>query len=237
MKNIEWCDLTINAVVGCPRGCPYCYAKKINDRFHFVEDFSKPNIFLERLRQIDKIKNKRIFMNSMSDIAYWDDYTIDTVVFYMKANPSNEYYFLTKKVDALENVSRRPYPNTNFKTFNSSNVFVGITITTQEEYMNYILRMGGVRFKIINIEPILEPIDLFDFYCKELINKIEAMIKYQKEIFEKKMEGVKKIILGAETGNRKEKVIPKKEWIENIIRFCNEYNIELFLKDNIKKYL
>ena len=109
--------------------------------------------------------------------------------------------------------------------------------------MNYVRRMGGVRFKIINIEPILEPInllepiDLFDFYCKEPITHTKTIIKYQKEVFEEKMKGVKKIILGAETGNRKEKVIPKKEWIENIIKFCKEYNIELFLKENIKKYL
>lgn len=71
MKNIEWADLTINAVVGCPRGCPYCYAKKINDRFHFVEDFAEPKSFRNRLEKIYRIKNKKIFMNSMSDITYW----------------------------------------------------------------------------------------------------------------------------------------------------------------------
>lgn len=64
MKNIEWSDLTINAVVGCPRGCPYCYAKKINDRFHFVEDFSKPQVFSERLEKINTIKNKKISKRS-----------------------------------------------------------------------------------------------------------------------------------------------------------------------------
>lgn len=214
MKNIEWCDLTINAVVGCPRGCPYCYAKKINDRFHFIEDFSKPKIFLERLKQINKIKNKRIFMNSMSDIAYWDNDTIKTVFNTIIENPKNEYYFLTKNNDFEKVIFRLGLSHFMFE-----NIFIGLTITTQEELEVYINSIND--YRLINIEPILEPIDL---YC---ISK--------KSIF--KIRGIKKIILGAETGNRKDKVIPQKEWIENIIRFCNEYNIKLFLKDNIKKYL
>lgn len=214
MKNIEWADLTINAVVGCPRGCPYCYAKKINDRFHFVEDFSKPQVFLERLEKINKIKNKKIFMNSMSDIQYWSTFTIVKVFETIKDNPKNEYYFLTKSLYFFSRIYILPI-STREIIFNK-NIFIGLTITTQQELDDYLKSTN--KYKLINIEPILEPINLFKNY-----NPNEKLIK--------------KIILGAETGNRKEKVIPKKEWIENIIKFCKEYNIELFLKENIKKYL
>jgi len=39
---IGWCDSTLNPVVGCTFGCSYCYAKKLNDRFKFIEDWNRP---------------------------------------------------------------------------------------------------------------------------------------------------------------------------------------------------
>ncbi|GAH27769.1 unnamed protein product, partial [marine sediment metagenome] len=38
----------------------------------------------------------------------------------------------------------------------------------------------------------------------------------------------------AETGNRKNKIIPKKEWIENIIDYCKRDKIPIYLKDSLK---
>jgi len=42
------------------------------------------------------------------------------------------------------------------------------------------------------------------------------------------------IIIGAETGNHKGKIIPKREWIESIVFECRRKNIPIFLKNSLK---
>lgn len=64
---IDWCDCTVNPVVGCPNGCAYCYARKINDRFHFIDDWTKPQFFPERLKEFESKKPKSIFVNFYGD--------------------------------------------------------------------------------------------------------------------------------------------------------------------------
>ena len=44
---------------------------------------------------------------------------------------------------------------------------------------------------------------------------------------------LKWVIVGAETGNRKGKIIPKREWIESIVEACKEANIPVFLKNSL----
>ena len=41
------------------------------------------------------------------------------------------------------------------------------------------------------------------------------------------------VIVGAETGNRKNKVIPKREWIEHIVNECKMAGIPIFLKNSL----
>ena len=44
------------------------------------------------------------------------------------------------------------------------------------------------------------------------------------------------VILGAETGRRSDKVIPRREWVDQIAAFCAENEIPVFFKDNLREY-
>ena len=36
-------------------------------------------------------------------------------------------------------------------------------------------------------------------------------------------------------GKRKGKIIPKKDWVENIVNYCKWKNIPIYLKDSLKE--
>lgn len=47
------------------------------------------------------------------------------------------------------------------------------------------------------------------------------------------IERIKWIIVGAETGNKKDKIKPKKRWIDKIVKFANRNEIPVFMKDSL----
>ena len=210
MKNtkIEWADATLNPVIGCKHGCPYCYARYMNKRFGFTPNFEEPTFFPERLQQLNTVYPKSIFMDSMSDIAFWKDDWIVKVFDSIKHNTQNSYIFLSKSTKAIHlfNVYR------NFLRNGSSCIFLGTTITTQED----IKRVEQEEVDFVSIEPILGPIDISSFENNERL---------------------KQIIIGAETGNRPNKVIPKKSWIDYIVRQADRYKIKVFMKNSLKEIM
>lgn len=68
----------------------------------------------------------------------------------------------------------------------------------------------------VSIEPILEPIDISSFENNERLEQI---------------------IIGAETGNNVDKVIPKKEWIDSIIKQADIMQIKVFMKNSLKEIM
>lgn len=93
---IDWCDCTVNPVVGCPNGCEYCYAKAMNNRFHFVEEWSKPKFFPERLKAFESRTPKSVFIDSMSDIGTWESEWLYKTLEAIAKNHQHKYIALTK---------------------------------------------------------------------------------------------------------------------------------------------
>jgi len=213
---IEWCDSTLNPVVGCTFGCPFCYAKRLNDRFGFVEDFAKPQFFPERLKQLDEKKPQIIFMDSMSDIADWEDEWISAVDKAIEKNPQHNYMFLTKRIGVI---SRTKSKNV-FSLINRANVWLGITITNNadmEERMYELYRLGNLN-------------------CKKFIS-FEPLHEYIKDTLLHYFENIDWVIIGAETGNRNGKIIPQYYWLNNILYYAKTRmpQIPVFMKESMLK--
>jgi protein gp37 len=212
-KKISWCDATVNPVMGCPRLCgakfddegkmieePWCYAYKQNKRFKWLDDFSKPQFFPERLKEFESKKPKAIFIDSMSDIEFWQPEWEEEIWAAMEKNPQHNYIMLTKTHNWFE---RRP-----------ANWYIGATIDTQKRHDEFWLPL----YDFLSIEPILEPIKLNE---SEISNPIF----------------LKQIIIGAQTGNRKDKVIPQKQWIDDIVRQADRYRIRVYMKESLRRLM
>ena len=167
---IEWCDTVWNPVWGCLNDCSFCYARKIAKRFAFkiaekekeyclknnirysdiskdLEEF-KP-VFLENnfSKKLPK-KPSRIFVNSMSDIAFWDRDWMLRVFGKIVDNPQHQFLFLTKEPEV--------YRKFGFE----KNCLLGVTVNKQKD----IERIKSLRFKkyidgnniFVSFEPLLE---------------------------------------------------------------------------------
>lgn len=223
---IDWCDCTINPVVGCKNGCKYCYAEKINKRFGFISNWEEPQFFPERLKQLESKTPKSIFMDSMSDVGLWSLDQIRRVAYSIKNNPQHNYLFLTKRPELFIEKCKSIVEDAN-----NGNIWVGVSANTRKDLVR-LLSLPMYAHRFISIEPIMD--DFGEFYEVYDKGKRYEFIYFTSDLFS--LPYVPEvIIIGAETGNRKNKVIPKKEWIENIVKTADLFNKEFRKKPIMQK--
>jgi len=228
MNKIGWCDLTFNPVWGCLNHCEYCYARGIAKRFckkmaeleykNYCNANRDINIMETRLERFlptfiySQFKKKlpkkpqRIFVGSMSEIYYWNEEWIEMVIEKIKRYPQHTFQFLTK------------FPKVYYGRVFPENCWLGVTITKDNDFEKNDEWWGWffneTNFTFFSFEPLLKPIST-------------EWIGYS---------NVDWVIIGAETGNRKNKVIPKKQWVWDIVKYCDLNKIPVYIKDNLSKY-
>lgn len=222
---IEWCDYVWNPTWGCENNCLYCYARKIAKRFYQKIAFQNIQLFKKRKNRIKdyaRFKNdlkdfkptwlesnfvksfpekpSRIFVNSMSDIAFWEDEWIDKVLSKITDYPQHTFIFLTKNPECYFR----------HQHLMPENCWLGATAVNMDMLKKaYRVNLGIENKYIINLEPLQQYIDGRYLLSADWI------------------------ILGAETGNRKGKVTPKRSWLTDIVNYCKQNNIPIFMKDNL----
>lgn len=208
---IGWCGFTWNPIKGkCPLACPYCYARRIYDRFHYdptIRFDAKEFISVEKLK-----KPARIFVGSTIELfGDWipDDWIL-AILEQARKHPQHIFQFLTK---CPVRMAQFEFPG---------NCWCGLTTTSQEDYqVEYLRFVAGIKNN---------PLPVRFLSCEPLHSNIQFhRYHFIHHVFNW-------IIIGAETGNRRGKIIPKEEWVKNIVEQADEYEISIFMKDNLKPY-
>lgn len=253
---IEWCDSTWNPVTGCNHNCEYCYARRIVERFRRIGNLREagtgfwldkdnfevskgsgvyetkyalttgdkpepfkpyngkitpypfgfsPTFHKYRLDVPKKWSEPRtIFVCSMADL--FGDWVPDEWI--------EEVFAACKKAPQHTYLFLTKNPNrymnlaNNGKLPQSGIMWYGSSVTGEG-----IQHFGssGKYNTFLSIEPLLCPINIRNG----------------------SFQTAKWIIIGAETGNRKNKVVPQNEWIDNITMYCDNNNIPVFMKDSL----
>lgn len=163
---IEWCDMTWNPVWGCLNDCSYCYARKIAKRFATVmcalnggpdgDDAIDESmaVALEKFAPtwIESNFNKpfpkrpsRIFVNSMSDINFWQSAWMNRVISKIKEHPHHTFLFLTK------------FPEVYAEYKFPENCWLGVSTTgvPSPNLVHWAFKKGG-NPKFVSIEPLMD---------------------------------------------------------------------------------
>ena len=161
--------------------------------------------------------------------------------------PQHRYLFLTKNPARFGSINGWNHWHNN--EYAKDNMWFGTTITRQYE-LNRMLKLPyGNAHTFLSVEPILERIDIDHYlptsdarwrcsYCGHYAITYAnhcgscGHIGGYSGSFRK--QPVNWIILGAESGNRKDKVVPRREWIDNIVQVCDERNIPVFMKESLR---
>lgn len=183
----------------------------------------EPTFHRYRLDEPKRWKKPRtIFVCSMADLfGYWvPDGWIAEVLKTCDAAPQHRYLFLTKAPSRYEKISSL-MPSWEEMYLEKSRPVMMFGASATDDAMMAVAYKSNAEW--VSVEPILEPIEPEWFISASGSNGDYSTFR--------RWEWV---VIGAETGNSKHKTVPKREWVEEIVKVCKEYGTPVFMKDSLR---
>lgn len=235
---IDWCDSSWSPVTGCLHGCEYCYARRIAERFGAngkACTYVGGHPYMgKRLHELDEpaesAAKKEPYPFGFEPTFH--RYKLDepqkwkkprTIFVCSMADLFGEWVpdaWIEEVFDACKKapqhrylfLTKNPRRYTKLLTrYTSPNMWFGWSQTGPfGSSMEFEVHHSVNTF--VSIEPILRPIDRMNFRAEWMI-------------------------VGAETGNRKGKIVPEKEWINEIIQGCRENGTPIFMKESLRELM
>ncbi len=262
ITKIDWATASWNPVSGCRHDCPYCYARDFARRFggHWEDDLlsnmggtggvwvldkplyrhttgknrSKPVHSVQaafpydfdptfhryRLEQPAKMKQpQNIFVGSTCDLfgAWVPDGWLKDIFEATNQAPQHNYIYLTKNPDRYYQLGEGDgaiIPDDGVCGW------FGASACTEEQARSA-YENGNCRW--MSLEPLHGEFSEEFFCCDALVGDgvFDTVSRWDW------------IVIGAETGNRKGKVVPERAWIESILHHCREAGTPVFMKDSL----
>lgn len=202
-------------MTGCLLGCSYCYGPRLSKRWGL--DFSKPEFHPKRLEEPAKIKQpSKIFVCSFGELfGNWipNDW-IEQVLEMVRQCPQHTFQFLSK--------NPRRYRSFRFP----ANCWLGTTITGDDdkdeariEELSLSDWSGVSHVRFISAEPLMGNV---------------ARLLYPGSWVKWEDYWLGWVIIGALTQARSaEQGRVKREYVDDLITYCDQYHVPVFVKDNV----
>lgn len=247
--SIDWADATFSPVVGCRRGCNYCYATRIAGRFEGFENdesnrykyavtgYKGTNIYTVNQPMTRKTKGGE------SQTAPYPFGFAPTLFTYKLDEPQTwkepKNIFVCSMADLFGEWTPDEWIQKVFDACNKA---------PQHRYL--FLTKNPDRYCDLYNRKLLPKKDNF-WYGSTVTNagqKYFSAFRYNSFLSIEPIQeylsvglgsfgGVDWLIIGAETGNRIGKVKPKREWIDNILEAASITQIPVFMKDSLQKLM
>lgn len=199
-----------NPLTGCTRGCNYCYARRmayrLRGRYGYPQDDPFAVTFHEdRLHEpSQRTKPAKIFTCSMGEM-------FDPTA---KSKWIQDIFFemMRNPHHTFQVLTKQPGNVLDWEFTIPDNCWLGISQDgkyTDDSMFHYLLNIKA-KVKFVSFEPLLGPISDLD----------------------PNLTDIDWVIIGAQTGPGA--VPPKKEWVEGIIKAARDYDVPVFLKDNLQ---